>query len=98
MPDSNGRVTIAVLGQKLDSMAAVLVQTNATLADVRREVGELRREIAVNEERWTNHRDQHKKDAAAHVDLHKRERGVLATLILVATGVSGTVSAWWGAR
>ena len=98
MPDSNGRVTIAVLGQKLDSMAAVLVQTNATLADVRREVGELRQEIAVNNERWTNHREQHGKDAKAHAELHRRERGVLGTLILVATGVSGTVSAWWGAR
>ena len=98
MSEANGRVTIAVLGQKMDSMARVQTETNARLAEVAQEVGDLRRELAVNEERWKNHRDQHEKDAGAHDDLHKRERGVLGTLIFIATGVSGTVSAWWGSR
>jgi len=99
MPDeSNGRVTIAVLGEKLDSMASVQVQTNARLVDVAREVGEIRREIAVNEERWTNHRDRHEKDRDAHKDLHNRERGIVGTVIAVANTVSGVMAAWWGSR
>lgn len=110
-PDTptNGRVTIAVVGIKVDGLTELVKQTNVSVDNMRREQGEMRAEMAVNEERWRNHdralaeaketHDQAQVEAAkTHEKLHQRERGVVGTLILVATTVSGSVSAWWASR
>lgn len=98
-PDqTNGRVTIAVVGNKVDNLTAIVLKTNATVDDMRQELGEMRQTMAVNEERWRNHDKAHKSYDFAHTSLHKRERSVIGTLILIANGVSGSLSAWWGSR
>ena len=102
---TNGRVTIAVVGTKVDNLTAIMLQTNANVDNVRRELGEQRQVAAVNEERWRNHAAAHQKriatrekEVTTHADLHKRERGVIGSLIFIATTVSGSVSAWWASR
>ena len=102
---TNGRVTIAVLGTKVDGLTKVVLQTDANVDSLRREQAEMRQMIAVNEERWRNHGVVHKghgkaHEAAAitHAELHKRERGVFSGVILLATTISGTASAWWNSR
>jgi len=85
--DSNGRVTIAVLGNKIDSLTSVVLQTNANLTDVGREVGEIRTDIAVNEERWVNHKD-----------LHKRERSVLGAVSAALSTAAAAFSVWWNGK
>lgn len=95
---TNGRVDSAVLNTKLDNLTTVVMQTNARVEDVRTEQGEMRKDLAVYQERWVNHRTEHEKYAKGHDDLHKRERGIFGGVILVATTISGTVSAWWNGR
>ena len=104
-PPTNSRVPIAILGTKVDTLTEVVLKTNANVDTMRREQSEMRQEMAVNEERWRNHGAVHKghgkaheADAITHAELHKRERGIVGTVILVATTVSGSVSAWWASR
>ena len=110
-PDAptNGRVTIAIVGTKVDGLVELVTRTNVSVDNMRREQGEMRAEAAVNEERWRNHdralaeakeaHDTAQKEAAeAHEKRHNRERGIVGTVILVATTVSGSVSAWWASR
>ena len=110
-PDTptNGRVTIAVVGTKVDNLTAIVLSTNANVDNMRREQGEMRQMMAVNEERWRNHdksrveaktaHDKAQTEAAeAHEKRHGRERGIVGSVILVATTVSGSVSAWWASR
>lgn len=91
---TNGRIDSAVLNNKLDNLTTVVLQTNARVEDIRTEQGEMRKDLAVYEERWINHRKEHK----SHDDLHKRERGIFSGVILLASSISGTVAAWWNGR
>ena len=95
---TNGRVTNAVLLTRFDHMADLQLVMTAALEDIRQKQGEILQAGAVNEERWRNHDKAQGQYVAVHEKLHQRERGVLGTLILVATGVSGSVSAWWNGR
>lgn len=108
-PSTNGRVPIAVLGTKVDNLTTVVLQTNANVDIMRREQGEMRQMMAVNEERWRNHdrarveakkaHDKAQKEATdAHEKRHGRERGIVGTVILVANAVSGSLAAWWASR
>lgn len=85
--DKNGRVTIAVLGNKLDSVLATQILTNANVADMRHEMSLLRQDLAVNQERWQNHKD-----------LHKRERTLLATLSAALSTAGAVISVWWNSK
>ena len=89
---------IAVIATKVDHLTEIAQSTKATVDDMRQELGTMRQVAAVNEERWRNHDKAHKSDDFAHTSLHKRERSVVGTLILIANGVSGSLSAWWGSR
>ena len=95
---TNGRVDSAVLNTKLDHLTTVAHQTDARVEDIRTEQGEMRKDLAVYEERWINHRKEHEKYDKSHGDLHKRERGILGTLILVVGGASTSISTWWANR
>ncbi len=95
---TNGRVDSAVLNTKLDNLTTVVLQTNKRVEDVRTEQGEMRKDLAVYQERWVNHRKEHEDYTQGHADLHKRERGIFSGVILLATTISGTVSAWWNGR
>lgn len=95
---TNGRVDSAVLNNKLDNLTTVVLQTNARVEDIRIELGGMRQDLAVNEERWINHRKEHGNYAQGHDDLHKRERGIFSGVILLASSISGTVAAWWNGR
>ena len=84
MPDTpNGRVTIAVLGSKLDSLIAAQLQTNAKVEEIRRTQNDMRQDLAVNHERWENHQD-----------LHTRERGILGTLSAIFSAIAAAVAVW----
>jgi len=102
MPDeSNGRVTIAVLGNKLDSLISAQLQTNAKVEEIRRTQNGMCQDLAVNRERWQHEHERwiaHQGIHDDHNELHKRERGVFGTLIFVANAVSGSIAAWWGSR
>ena len=95
---TNGRVDSAVLNTKLDHLTTVAHQTDARVEDIRTEQGEMRKDLAVYEERWINHRKEHENYVQGHENLHKRERGVFSGVIFLATTISGTVSAWWNSR
>ncbi len=84
---TNGRATIARLDEKLDNVTALLEENKDEHKEFRRVLTKISTANAVNEERWNNHHD-----------LHKRERGIFGGVILVATTISGTVSAWWNGR
>ncbi len=84
---TNGRATIARLDEKLDNVTAMLEENKGEHREFRRVLGKISTANAVNEERWKNHHD-----------LHKRERGILGALSVISSAVSGTVSAWWSGR
>ena len=86
-----------------------MLNTNRTVDNMRRELGEMRQVAAVNEERWRNHdtaqraaiaaHDKAQKEAAeAHEKRHQREYGIVGTVVLIANAVSGSVAAWWASR
>ena len=90
----NGRVTIAILGNKMDTMLAAMLLTNAHVADmrveqaaVRNEMAMLRQDLAVNQERWQN-----------HLDLHKRERAFLGTLSAGLSTAAAAFAVWWNGQ
>jgi len=87
-PDtSNGRVTIAKLGTKLDRVIEDLEENKRDHKEIRDTLSDISTAVAVNDERWDNHHD-----------LHKRERGILGALSLISSTVSGTLSTWWASR
>ena len=81
---TNGRVDLAVLVKEVEHLTDVLLVQTAAIEALRTEVGLMRLENAVNEERWRNHKD-----------LHKRERTLLAALSAGFSAVSGVASAWF---
>lgn len=91
MPEANDRVTNAILATKLDSVLQAQLLANAHIADMRVEQAAmrhdqatLRQEIAVNQERWTNHRD-----------LHRRERTLLGVVSAGFSAAAAAISLWW---
>ena len=105
-PDTptNGRVTIAVVGTKVDGLVELVTRTNVSVDNMRREQGEMRAEMAVNEERWRNHDRAQKatteaRDKAeaqlweAHGNVHARENRIITALAGGFSTVSGFISA-----
>ena len=96
MPDEgNGRVTIAVLGEKLDSMLSAQLQANRRMDEVQRTQATVCQAIAVNNEKWANHHDEHDRHDKSHSELHNRERGALGGLSVISSAISGWLAAWW---
>jgi len=88
MPDeSNGRVTIAVLGSKLDSMIDAQLATNRRIDEIHRTQADVCQAIAVNNEKWLNHKD-----------LHKRERSALGGLSAALSTAAAAFSVWWNGQ
>jgi len=81
--ENNGRVTIAVLGSKLDSLLAAQLLTNAKIDELHRSQAEMCQDLAVNRERWENHKD-----------LHNRERSILGTLSAIFSAAAAAIAVW----
>ena len=103
-PPTNGRVTIAVVGNKVDNLTAIVKTTAATVDNMRRELGQQRQVAAVNEERWRNHDAARKAAIEAHdkadVQLwethgkeHARENRIITVIAGGFSAASGFISA-----
>ena len=85
--DKNGRVTIAVLGEKLDNMISAQLHANRRMDEFHRTQADVCQAIAVNNEKWVN-----------HLDLHKRERTVLTSVSAAFSSAAAAFAVWWNSK